>query len=190
LERFDIVVEAILLAFFICIYQLPMAQKEECDCTPITMDVDSHNQNDTDKVQTFTSTNNHDKMNEMLKRMQTLRSQLHRLTILSMTADPTSSECIVIANQQSAKMRQLQAATDAFIQLYGMQPATGATKDVPIELPYFQWKDHVFRKRTAIFASPNACLKHFENVLLSHIINLEANRKRLVLSKLSNSMST
>jgi hypothetical protein len=129
-------------------------------------------------------------MNEMLERMQTLRSQLHRLTILCMTADPTCSECSMIANRQSAKMRQLQAATDAFTQLYGMQPATGATKDVPIELPYFQWKDHVFRKRTAIFASPNACLKHFDNVLLSHVINLKANWKRLIPSKLSNSMST
>jgi hypothetical protein len=33
--------------------------------------------------------------------------------------------------------------------IYGMERATGATKDVPIELPYFQWKDHIFRKRTA-----------------------------------------
>jgi hypothetical protein len=61
----------------------------------------------------------------------------------------------------------------------------GATKDVPIELPYFQWKDHIFRKCTTIFASPDACLKHFENVLLSHVINLEADWKRLIPSKLS-----
>jgi hypothetical protein len=34
-------------------------------------------------------------------------------------------------------MRQLQAATDGFTQLYGMQSVTAATKDIPIELPDF-----------------------------------------------------
>ncbi|KAK4513868.1 uncharacterized protein ATC70_005874 [Mucor velutinosus] len=82
----------------------------------------------------------------------------------------------IIPSNLGVLRNQLEMAERTYELVFGK---TGSTL-VPNETPYFQWRGHFFKKRRAVFATPNDCLDHFELVLQAHRLSIHDNWERIV----------
>ncbi|KAK4513907.1 isocitrate dehydrogenase (NAD(+)) idh1 [Mucor velutinosus] len=109
----------------------------------------------------------------------TLMNEIERLRLMVFKTIIQSIGCpqgSIIPSNLGVLRNQLEMAERTYELVFGKTESTL----VPNETPYFQWRGHFFKKRRAVFATPNDCLDHFELVLQAHRLSIQDNWERIV----------
>ncbi|KAK4513872.1 uncharacterized protein ATC70_005878 [Mucor velutinosus] len=109
----------------------------------------------------------------------TLMNEIERLRLMVFKTTIQSIGCpqgSIIPANLGVLRNQLEMAERTYELVFGKTESTL----VPNETPYFQWRGHFFKKRRAVFATPNDCLDHFELVLQAHRLSIHDNWERIV----------